>query len=102
MSLNSRVLVAMALLAFCGGTVEAQTPPTASSGRFQIVSLPKSANSTIDQVVILDTATGDLWQWIEAPAIGNNSGFNGIKYLGRVTPGAKPGDIVADAIRRQP
>lgn len=67
-----------------------------------MVSLPKSANSAIDEVIILDTATGDLWQWIEAPAIGNNSGFNGIKYLRHLAPGAKPGDIIADAIRHQP
>ena len=61
------VIIAMVLLLFCGQSIEAQAPPAGTSGRFQMVPLPKSANSAIDEVVILDTATGDLWQWIEAP-----------------------------------
>jgi hypothetical protein len=85
-------IIAIATLAF--GSANAQ-----QIGRYQMVPIPRGPNSLIDEVVVLDTTSGDMWSWSESPAYGNSPGFNGIKYLGRTTVGTRPGDIVSNAAR---
>ena len=43
-------------------------------GRYQMVPLPKAPNEFGDRVMILDTTTGDLWQWWEATSTGQYGG----------------------------
>jgi hypothetical protein len=70
----------------------AATPAIAqNTGRYQGVALPKAPNETGDHMMILDTVTGDLWQWSEAPAIGNSAGGESMTYMGRPDPG-QPGE----------
>jgi hypothetical protein len=53
---------------------------------------PKSGNELGDRIMILDTRSGDLWQWWDAPALGNFPAKTGITYMGKVTPGTAPGE----------
>ena len=62
-------------------------------GRYAMVTLPTQPGSFDSRVMILDTADGHLWQWWEAPAIGNASPNSGITYLGKVTPGSTTTEI---------
>lgn len=87
-----KVVIAAMMLFF-----SSQSARTEQVGRYQMVPTQKSPNSFIDQVVVLDTTTGEMWTWTQSPATGNSPGFNGIRYLGRASPGAKPGDIVSKA-----
>jgi hypothetical protein len=61
-------------------------------GRYQMVPIPKAPNEPGDRVMILDTTTGDLWQWWEAPRTGQYGGGDGLTYMGRVAPGSRPGE----------
>jgi hypothetical protein len=70
----------------------AATPAIAAdTGRYQAVALPKAPNETGDRMMILDTVTGDLWQWSEAPTNGNSAGGDSMTYMGRPDLG-QPGE----------
>ncbi len=72
-----------------------RTPPGFSNGRFHVITLPRSpADAMGDKLMILDSATGDLWQWWDQPATAAAPAKTGITYMGRVTPGTAPGDTV--------
>jgi hypothetical protein len=43
-------------------------------------------------MMVLDTTTGDLWQWWDSPALNQSPAKAGITYMGRVTLGAAPGE----------
>ncbi|MGA2088088.1 MAG: hypothetical protein ABSG66_04130 [Stellaceae bacterium] len=64
----------------------------ADVGRYQAVPLSKVQGEFGDRIMILDTITGDLWQWWDAPAMGNDPGRSGITYMGHVKPSATPGE----------
>jgi hypothetical protein len=62
-------------------------------GRFQGFVLPKGSNDLGgDRMMVLDTATGDLWQWWDSPALNQSPAKSGITYMGRVAPGIAPGE----------
>lgn len=61
-------------------------------GRYQALALPKAANELGDRIMILDTSTGDLWQWWDAPGLGQFPTKTGITYMGKVAPGSAPGE----------
>lgn len=62
-------------------------------GRYQGFILPKGSNEINgDRMMVLDTATGDLWQWWDSPALNQSAAKAGITYMGRVTPGTAPGE----------
>jgi len=64
----------------------------ADGGRYQAIVLPKNPGDTFSTMMILDTTTGDLWQWMEAPGMGKISEYLGMTYMGKVTPGSAPGE----------
>jgi hypothetical protein len=86
---RSAVVVALLFWGMVSPTVAAET------GRYQAVPLSKSANEFGDRIMILDTATGELWQWWDAPALGNHPGRTGITYMGKVEPSVAPGETVS-------
>jgi hypothetical protein len=72
------------------------TPATSSAadvGRYQAIPLPKVQNQLGDMIMILDTSTGDLWEWWVGPAIGDSKASEGVVYIGKMTPGSAPGEI---------
>jgi hypothetical protein len=65
----------------------------ADVGRYQAIPLAKSTSlGGEDAIMILDTQTGDFWEWFSAPGIGKNPPVTGITYMGKVTPGNSPGE----------
>ena len=76
--------LALTLLGYV--TIARAQPELATTpGRLQMVPLPHAENRLVDEVLVLDSQTGDLWKWAQSPGIGNTPGFHGIQYLGRVT-----------------
>ena len=73
------------------GRVAAQTGDEV--GRYQMAVLPPAPGSFDTRVMIIDTRDGNLWQWWEAPAVGNGGGA-GITYLGKVVPGSSIGETI--------
>jgi hypothetical protein len=64
-------------------------------GRYQAVPIapaPNSANS--GEILLLDTRDGHVWKWWEAPTVGSAVGGSGITYMGKLTPGTSPGEII--------
>jgi hypothetical protein len=61
-------------------------------GRYQAIPLPKSESEVGERIMILDTSTGDLWQWWDAPALANVPARSGVTYMGKVAPGSAPGE----------
>jgi hypothetical protein len=60
----------------------------AEVGRYQEVALPQPENQLASKVVILDTATGDLWEWAESPNAGGAPvGGTFLTYMGRMAVG---------------
>jgi hypothetical protein len=65
------------------------SPVSADSpmGRFQGFVLPKGSNDLGgDRMMVLDTATGDLWQWWDSPALNQSPAKSGITYMGHGSP----------------
>lgn len=62
-------------------------------GRYKGFILPKGSSEIGgDRMMVLDTTTGDLWQWWDSPALNQSPAKAGITYMGRVTPGTAPGE----------
>lgn len=63
-------------------------------GRYQIVDLP-GGDGGRSSVMVLDTANGDLWQWVADPVGKNGAEVKArLIYMGRVIPGGKMGEII--------
>lgn len=62
-------------------------------GRYQAVPLPRAENQFGQAILILDTSSGDLWQWWQASPVGDSPGGEGITYIGRMKPGSAPGEV---------
>ena len=92
----AKMVSTILLLAIAGGgnVAHAQSggSPSVTPGRYQAVPLTEPGRTT--GVLIVDTATGDVWKWFETAAAHGAVG-SGIRYEGAVVPGAKPGEIVA-------
>ena len=82
------------VLALAAAALAAPVPAQAQNpvGRYEMVTLPSKPGSYDNRVMILDTADGHLWQWWEAPAVGSTASSSGITYLGKIAPGAAPGE----------
>ncbi len=66
-----------------------------SVGRYQAIAVPQPTNAVgSGQILLLDTRDGQVWEWWSSPTMGNVPGGAGITYMGKLTPGTKPGDIV--------
>lgn len=77
--------VLMLGLGMATGTTSAQTPQI--TGRYRAVALPKVASDASDKALIIDTVTGDLWEWHSTPGSGNQAPATGLLYMGHVQPG---------------
>ena len=77
---SSAACVAGALLL---GAVAAQ----AADGRYQAVPIDPGQGFGADKVLILDTVSGNLWIWIESPAVEDDPGGRFIIYQGQLAPG---------------
>ncbi len=64
------------------------------AGRYQMVRLNNTDRGEAS-VMILDTANGDLWQWVANPAA-KSSGDVKMKliYMGHVEPGTRMGQVM--------
>jgi hypothetical protein len=82
--------VAIAALVSILVAVQARADP-AAIGRYQAIALPRGADDLPNKIMILDTVTGDLWQWWERPSSPVDFGPAGITYMGRVAPGSAAG-----------
>lgn len=67
--------------------------PMGPVGRYQMIRLVKGDQSRA-AVMILDTANGHLWEWQETTTAKGSEGRAAITYLGRLEPGAKPGEVI--------
>jgi hypothetical protein len=92
---SSTYTVATLLALFLVSQAKAQSSP-APVNRYQMQVIPKGPGSVSNEVVALDTQSGHLWKWVEA------QGINAIIYLGKLEPGTKPGDIIADRFHPVP
>jgi hypothetical protein len=63
-------------------------------GRYQAFSLPKNAEEIGTRLMVLDTSTGDLWQYFDSPGVGGKPAVSGITYLGKVNATLTPGETV--------
>lgn len=64
-------------------------------GRYQAVPLMDRTDVLSQDVMILDTQTGAVYHWIRSFGTKENPGFHMIVFEGNLTPGTKPGEIVA-------
>jgi hypothetical protein len=65
-------------------------------GRYQAVAMSKNQSDSGDNIFIIDTKEGYLWNYrgyASIPSIGQKGGRD-IIYLGKVKPGKKIGDII--------
>lgn len=63
-------------------------------GRYQMVRVAKNDRGE-DAVMILDTANGDLWQWVAVAGVKSGGEVKArLIYMGRVMPGSKMGEII--------
>ena len=73
-------------------------PPGANAvrptGRYQAIALPRDPGNAGDKMMIVDTFTGDVWQWFDSPALSQYIGRSGVTYMGKLKPGIKPGETV--------
>jgi hypothetical protein len=58
-------------------------------GRYQAIIVPRPGEAP--RVLLLDTRDGHLWAWWHLDVA---SGDTGVTYLGKLIPGAQPGDVV--------
>jgi hypothetical protein len=64
-------------------------------GRYQAIPIPQASNAiSSGGVLLLDTRDGHVWEWWHAATVGNVAGGAGITYMGKLTPGKAPGDVV--------
>jgi hypothetical protein len=64
-------------------------------GRYQAVPIAPAANSAQScEVLLIDTRDGHIWKWWEAATVANAAGGSGITYMGKLTPGISPGEII--------
>lgn len=85
------ILFLMAVMQFA----VAQDSLPQTPGRYQIIALPKTPTELGSTALLLDTATGNLWLWEQAPGFGKSAGGSGIFYQGKAVPGNVPGVPVA-------
>jgi hypothetical protein len=83
-------LVVLTLTLVC---VTLSNAAAADPGRYRAIPVTRQGD-TGATVLIIDTETGDVWQWSEGTN-GSNVPGTGIRYEGRVVPGDGPGDSVA-------
>jgi hypothetical protein len=82
------IVVAALMLAWTGEVA-------AQDGRYQAIVIPPGREAPdMGHVLLLDTREGHVWRWWLSPSRGKEMGGGGITYEGKLTPGAKPGDIV--------
>jgi hypothetical protein len=65
-----------------------------SPERFQVIVISPGTPNKQPDVIILDTREGHLWRYWISPAIGNVPGSEGIKYISKLRPGARPGEVI--------
>jgi hypothetical protein len=82
----------MLALALFGGAAHAQQPP-GPPGRYQAIPLDKP-NDPGNSVLVIDTATGDIWKWSEGTVSGGKAATV-LTYEGAVVAGDKPGEPIA-------
>ena len=65
-----------------------------NNGRYQALALPHDPGTAGDKMMIVDTLTGDVWQWFDSPALSQYIGRSGVTYMGKLKPGKKPGETI--------
>lgn len=65
----------------------------AQGDRYQMVPLPSSGN-VASMVLILDTQEGHMWRWVDITTTPSSKGGFTVRYVGKIAPGSKTGDIV--------
>lgn len=75
------------LLAALAGTAGAQE-------RYQVAPLGAGMGFNPDKALILDTASGHLWLWVESPPAESAPGGRYLIYQGQVRPGKAMGEII--------
>jgi len=45
-------------------------------------------------VLILDTQEGHMWRWVDITTTPSSKGGFTVRYVGKIAPGSKTGDIV--------
>jgi hypothetical protein len=63
-------------------------------GRYQMVRVTEKDGRGEAAVMILDTANGDLWQWVAAPNAKGGDVKVRLIYMGHVQPATKMGEVV--------
>ena len=67
----------------------------AADGRYQVAPLESGYDFGTEKAMILDTAAGHLWIWVESPADKGRAGGRYLIYQGQVLPGKEMGDIMS-------
>jgi len=62
------------------------------TGRYQMMILEQGTG--VEEVLILDTQEGNLWRYWLASTVGKYPGGEGVKFITKVQPGTKPGEII--------
>jgi hypothetical protein len=57
----------------------------AQDHEYQFIQIKKEA-ATYTQGIIIDSKTGDLWEYLNQPASGASKFVEGVKYLGKLHP----------------
>jgi hypothetical protein len=64
-------------------------------GRYEMIAIPKTASTSYQSVMILDTKEGHLWEWVSLPAVGAQTpGDSFLRYQGKVKPGKAMGEVI--------
>ena len=54
---------------------------------FEMIQMSLGANATYSQAFFMDKKTGDIWEYISQPSMGEYKAVKGIKYLGKLRVG---------------
>jgi len=87
-SMSQRIALSAILVLFGVTNAAAQ-----DAGRYQAFPLTKP-NDLGSSVFIIDTKTGDVWQWFQGRGVPKTTSGSGIRYEGAAVPGT-PREMVA-------
>ncbi len=68
--------------------------PAHAGERYQMISLSAGAGFAPDKALILDTASGHLWLWVENAGSDDQGGSRYLIYQGQLRPGTEMGEII--------